>query len=240
MADVAFASGPPAAARPVAWLQRRARQLVKLSRLAPSPIYRHGLNHRVAAAVEHRRALAHLDLRTVVDIGANRGQFSLFAAATFPHATIVAFEPLPGPAEVFRRVFAANPHVALHQVAIGPERRAAPMHVSRRDDSSSLLPIGAAQQAVFPGTGRAGVDTVAVAPLGDHLSADQIAAPALIKLDVQGFELAALEGCAAVLAAVDYIYVECSFIELYRGRRWPTRSSHFAPTTASASRAFTT
>ena len=218
MADIALTPGPATAARPARWLHRRVRQAMKLTRLAPSPVYRHGLRHRVAAAVEHRQALAGLDLRTVIDIGANRGQFSLFAAATFPGATVLAFEPLPGPAAVFREIFADNSGVVLHQVAVGPERQAAPMNVSRRDDSSSLLPIGAAQQHIFPGTGRAGVDTVTVAPLGDYVTAERLAAPALIKLDVQGFELSALQGCAPQLAAIDYVYVECSFVELYRGQ----------------------
>lgn len=218
MADIALAPASAATARPALWLSRRVRQAVKLSRLAPSPIYRHGLRHRVAAAVEHRQALAGLPLRTVIDIGANRGQFSLFAAATFPDATIIAFEPLAGPAAVFRRIFAANPGVTLHRLAIGPERDAAPMNVSCRDDSSSLLPIGDGQQTVFPGTGRAAVETVTVAPLADVVTAEQLAPLSLVKLDVQGFELAALRGCAPLLGAVDYVYAECSFVELYRGQ----------------------
>ena len=43
-------------------------------------------------------------------------------------------------------------------------------------------------------------------------------APALLKFDVQGFELAALAGCAALLDRFAAVYVECSFLPLYAGQ----------------------
>jgi hypothetical protein len=39
--------------------------------------------------------------------------------------------------------------------------------------------------------------------------------PALLKVDVQGFELAALSGCASLLDRFAGVYVECSFVPLY-------------------------
>ena len=36
-----------------------------------------------------------LNIRTILDIGANRGQFALTMEALFPQARIIAFEPLP-------------------------------------------------------------------------------------------------------------------------------------------------
>jgi hypothetical protein len=57
-----------------------------------------------------------------------------------------------------------------------------------------------------------------VKPLPDILLAKQIEAPALLKLDVQGFELEALKGCGDLLECFDWVYAECSFVELYRGQ----------------------
>ncbi|WP_372695310.1 FkbM family methyltransferase, partial [Immundisolibacter sp.] len=54
--------------------------------------------------------------------------------------------------------------------------------------------------------------------LSDALPAGDVAAPALLKLDVQGFELKALAGCADVLPSFAWVYVECSFMELYAGQ----------------------
>ena len=157
-------------------------------------------------------------LRTVVDVGANRGQFALAARHVFPHAQIISFEPLTGPAALWRAVFAGDGRARLIDVAIGPEPGEAEIHVSARDDSSSLLPITARQNALFPGTAEAGTATIRVVRLADALPAADIEAPALLKLDVQGFELQALAGCEALLDRFAWVYVECSFVELYAGQ----------------------
>jgi FkbM family methyltransferase len=159
-----------------------------------------------------------MDCRTVVDIGANRGQFALVARHCFPEARILSFEPLPGPSRTFQRVFAGDPSVILHPVAIGPERGETTIHLSARDDSSSLLPISSLQNTLFPGTAEAGTATVTVGPLSDFVAAEEIEPPALLKLDVQGFELQVLRGCEDLLDRFALVYAECSFVELYLGQ----------------------
>ena len=56
---------------------------------------------------------------------------------------------------------------------------------------------------------------------GDHLALDnfieksELIKPVFVKIDVQGFELEVLKGSKNLIDEFDYIYVECSFIELY-------------------------
>ena len=92
------------------------------------------------------------------------------------------------------------------------------MHVSARDDSSSLLPISSLQDEKFPGTSEVGTVNVRVAPLYTFVSEGDIESPAMLKLDVQGYELDALRGCETLLHKFDWIYCECSFVELYSGQ----------------------
>jgi FkbM family methyltransferase len=174
--------------------------------------------HRVLAGSEHRCVLSPA-LATVVDVGANRGQFALAVRQWAPQARVISFEPLPGPAAIFRAVFAGDAQVTLHPVALSPrpERRA--MHVSGRDDSSSLLPISEAQTALFPGTGEVASLEVTTGPLGDFVEPSELVAPAMLKLDVQGFEYDALLGCRAMLPLFAWVYCECSFVELYTGQK---------------------
>ncbi len=176
------------------------------------------LLHGVLAGAEHRRVLAR-ELGTVVDIGANKGQFALAVRQWAPRARLIAFEPLAGPANIFRRVFAGDKRVALHQAAIGPAPARQLMHVSAREDSSSLLPIAAAQVAMFPGTQEKTTVEVRVATLDEWLTAADLAAPALLKLDVQGYELDALIGCEPLLPNFDWVYCECSYVEFYTGQK---------------------
>lgn len=176
------------------------------------------LRHRVLAGAEHRRVLPQ-NLSTVVDVGANRGQFSLAVRRWAPSARVRAFEPLDGPAEIFCRVFQGDDAVRLHRSAVGPVLAVKTMHVSARDDSSSLLPISSTQTTTFPGTQEAGQASVSVAPLDTFLSLDDVAAPAMLKLDVQGYEFEALRGCETLLPAFEWVYCECSYVEFYTGQK---------------------
>src|ERR1700722_5980829 len=195
---------------------KRPAKLLAILRVKP---YRNALlRNGVAAAVEHGEGLRTLSLRTVVDVGANRGQFALFALHTFPAAKIVSFEPLEIPAVRFRRVFATEPRVTLHHAALGPETGQSTMHVSGHDDSSSLLPITATQRELFHGTGEVRTETVRTGPLSEFLDADSIEEPAMLKLDVQGYELEALRACGDLLNKFPYVFAEGSFIELYEGQ----------------------
>ena len=195
------------------------RRFAKLRAILMVGPYRAALlRHRVAAAVEHEAALGSLELRTVVDIGANRGQFSLFALHSFPDATIISLEPLSAPAARFRRVFAGERRVTLHHAALGQKSGQATMHVSGHDDSSSLLPITAVQAQLFRGTDEVRTETVRIGPLSEFLGTRSIDEPALLKLDVQGYELEALRACEELLERFAYVCAEGSFIELYEGQ----------------------
>jgi FkbM family methyltransferase len=190
----------------------------KLALLLRHPAYWRALRHGVAAAVEHEAAALDHPYRTVIDVGANRGQFLLLAARRFPDATLLAFEPLPGPRELLRRVVPRWRPVRLFEVALSDHAGTAAFHVSRADDSSSLLPIAAAQVATFPGTDEVAQVAVRTARLDEVLTPAALQPPVLLKIDAQGGELGVLHGAAGLLEADTTILVECSFAELYEGQ----------------------
>jgi FkbM family methyltransferase len=191
---------------------------VKALRLLPNPVFRRGLRFGVGATIEHRAVIAPMNLATVVDIGANVGQFSLLVRGLHPGARIFAFEPLADAATRFRRLFDGDGGVTLHQAAVAPARGTATMHVSAAADSSSLLPIGARQSELFPGTEEVGTAEVEAGPLDAFVAAHDIVAPALLKIDVQGFELEVLRGAQSLLDRFAHVYVEASFEALYEGQ----------------------
>lgn len=171
----------------------------------------------VAPSIEHLEALRSRRLKTVVDIGANRGQFTLLTRLLFPEASIFAFEPLSGPGAVFMRLFADDKAIKLRNVAIGDKAGVAQINVMSRDDSSSLLQPAALQTDIF-GTDQSAVQTIAVQRLADVLDRSCLSGPALMKIDVQGFELEVLRGSSEMLDLFDVILVECSYVELYKGQ----------------------
>lgn len=178
---------------------------------------RKALRLGVGASVEHRAAFAGRNFKTIVDAGANRGQFSLFARTWFPAAQIVAFEPLAAPAAVFTILFAGDAGTRLEPLALGSQIAETTINVTEEDDSSSILPIGRLQSATF-GTRWIRSETITVQRLDRLLTSDQIKSPALLKIDTQGYESEVLAGCGALLACFDCLYVELSYRELYEGQ----------------------
>jgi FkbM family methyltransferase len=200
-------------------LVKRLHQIRKLGKVLANSGYRRSLRRAgVAAAIEHEALLKTLHFATVVDIGAKRGQFALVARRCFPEARIIAFEPLAGPAKRFRAAIAGDPRITLHQVAVGAANGAATMHVAAEDDSSSLLPFTQLQQSLSAGTREVATEAIQVECLSSRINEEDLKQPALLKIDVQGYELFVLKGCDALLPRFSHVYVECSFVELYAGQ----------------------
>ncbi len=193
-------------------------KIKKLFNILRDPLFVRALLRGTTAGTEHRKLLECLDCKHIVDIGANKGQFALVARRCFPRARIDTFEPLAEPADRFTKIFADDINTKLHRCAIGAKQATMTIHISERDDSSSLLPIGPIQSELFPHTGEREVRETQVFPLHEAIDAASLSSPALLKIDVQGFELEVLKGCNAMLNRFSYVYVECSFVELYIGQ----------------------
>lgn len=195
-------------------------KLKKLYHIVSDRFFISALIKGAAAGVEHVKVLRTLgEIRHVVDIGANRGQFALAARRCFPSARILSFEPLSEPRKIFASVFQRDDNVRMYPFAIGPQSGQAIIHVSERDDSSSLLPIGSAQTSLFPETAEKETRVIEISSLDRfYTDGEHVDSPALLKIDVQGFELAALNGCHSLLHSFKYCYIECSFVELYTGQ----------------------
>jgi FkbM family methyltransferase len=194
------------------------KKLVKLLICLSNSQYRAGLFQGIGAAIEHDSYFKNSNFRTVVDAGANCGQFSLVMRRNFPDAKIFAFEPLSGPAEKFKALFVRDPETKLFNAALARKSGSMTINVSASDDSSSLLPISDLQERTFPGTAQATTQEIMAGPLSDFVNESEIQRPALLKLDVQGFELEVLKACGCLIDIFDEIYCECSFFELYTGQ----------------------
>lgn len=103
-------------------------------------------------------------------------------------------------------------------VALSDHAGSGQIHVSRAEDSSSLLPITERQVAAFPGTEEVRTLAVRTDRLDEQVQRGTFERPALLKIDVQGSELAVLHGATGLLPQLDAILVECSFAELYAGQ----------------------
>jgi len=194
-------------------------KIKKILQLISNPFFLKHVFREVYACTEHVKLLKSIGgINTFIDIGSNRGQFALVARYTNISSTIYSFEPQSEPASKYKMIFKADKNAILFQSAIGLKEEEKKMYISKRDDSSSILEIGANQTTIFPGTQTSSAKLIKVAPLHRFLSKRDLVNDVFVKIDVQGYELEVLKGITKYIKSFDYLYVECSFIELYEGQ----------------------
>ena len=196
--------------------------LRRRSRLAAR---RFGLDvHRFEAAhdVDLRRVrfLHRLGVGTVVDGGANVGQWAQRLRHSGYHGTIISFEPLAAAFAALHAAAAGDSSWRCVHAALGDTDSTAQMNVAGNSVSSSLLPMEETHVRAALESAYVGLEPVSVVRL-DSVLPGLVPLPARLglKLDLQGYEAAALEGAAGILANVQFVECELSTVSLYRGQR---------------------
>lgn len=157
--------------------------------------------------------------QTVLDVGANLGQFAIPASYAWPNAAIHCVEPLPEAVSYLEARARLRPQIHVHPVAVGAAAGTVTLHVNANSGSSSVLPLGDVHRAAFPNAVEAGNITVPIETL-DALFADaDLRPPILLVIDVQGFEFAVLTGAERLLRSVEWVILEASTRPMYDGER---------------------
>lgn len=156
------------------------------------------------------------NIKTVLDIGANTGQFAEMIHYMLPHAGIISFEPLSDCYDKLVRAGSKLGDFKAYNFALGNKEGKVPIYRSEFSPSSSLLPMGNLHKEAFPFTKEGSVEHIEVKRLDDLKL--QIEKPLLIKIDVQGFEDHVIEGGQNIIEKASVIIVEISFEKLYEGQ----------------------
>lgn len=156
---------------------------------------------------------------SVLDVGANVGQFAVAAAKTFKGVEVHSFEPQPDCVDSLKKHVRTLDNVNVYACALGDKEGMATLHVNSHRHSSSILPLGVHHKKAFPDAQEVSVIEVPVLTLDQKMADVSLPSPVLLKLDVQGYETRVLQGAAVTLRQVDYVVLEASFKPLYEGER---------------------
>jgi FkbM family methyltransferase len=129
-----------------------------------------------------------------LDIGANFGFLTLLMSKLVgPQGAVHAFEPNPILCNILKTTYAHNcaTNVTLHAVALGASTAEMELHVPKDNFGGASLVRKPVQSAH--------ILKVPVIKLDDVIFREPISRLALIKLDVEGFELEVLKGAQRVL-----------------------------------------
>jgi FkbM family methyltransferase len=132
----------------------------------------------------------------IFDVGAHRGEYAAMALDSLPGARVVCFEPSPTVADDLRRRFADNPRVEIVEKGLGrTEGRRTLFSNAEGSELTSLYP----RRLDHHGIDFVEIGDVELCSLDAYCAAQSIARVDLLKLDVEGHELAVLEGAAGLL-----------------------------------------
>lgn len=158
-------------------------------------------------------------LDTLLDVGANIGQYAALVRAAGFDGRIVSLEPLPDAFTRLHRRMGRDPKWSGLRVAAGAQPGQATIHVAENSYSSSLLEVTDLHLSTDPASHTVRdvvVDVTTIAEVVDRERIDP--ARTLLKIDTQGFESEALDGAGDLLDAFAAIQLELSYAELYAGQ----------------------
>jgi len=173
------------------------------------------------AEIERRKTLwlRKMEIKTILDIGANSGQFAKRIHEIFPEAKLYSFEPIRDCYEDLVNNFEGVQQFHAFNLALGNETGEVEMHRSEYSPSSSLRPMAELHKTSFPFTKNEISETIKVVKLDNVASQIEIKTPLLIKIDVQGFEDKVIEGGRETFSKADIVITELSVEELYEGQK---------------------
>lgn len=148
----------------------------------------------------------------VIDIGAAHGTFTRQCIGIFPAARYLLVEPLSEYQPILMDLSKQYPSVACRYVAATYRGGDVSIHV-HPDLVGSSLYLETEQNTDVNGTPRV-VDAITVDELAGEAG---LRGPFLLKVDVQGAELDVLRGAERTLGACEYVLLEVSFFEFFRG-----------------------
>jgi len=165
-------------------------------------------------------ALQTAGVERVVDVGANSGQYAQRLRAAGFDGPILSVEPLP---EAHARLARAAEHDPAWEVAprlaAGATAGRAPLARSLESDMSSLRPQNARLLRLSPSSAVVDTLEVEVQPLAALVAPRHATECLFLKLDVQGFEDAVLDGVGPLWRHVVGVQLELALLKLYEGER---------------------
>lgn len=162
--------------------------------------------------------LKKIPVRTILDVGANNGDYAAHLLRMFPLARLLAFEPLPDAYGELAQKAALDDRIIPFNMALSDVSGQVEFHRSSYGPSSSLLDMGLIHKQLAPKSSGDQVIKVESRRLDDMVADRDLETEIFLKLDVQGYEDQVLRGGRSILARAALVQVEVSFCELYSGQ----------------------
>jgi FkbM family methyltransferase len=159
-------------------------------------------------------------IETVIDIGANEGQFAVEISKYLSDAYVYSFEPLTDVYDILLEKCKILKRFKAYNIALGNFNGNEKIYKNEFSPSSSLLDMADLHKEVFPFTSEYEKEEVTVKRLDDFANEENISLEPniLIKIDVQGYEDKVIEGGKETISKAKVVICEVEYLELYKGQ----------------------
>ena len=165
-----------------------------------------------------KKLLNFYDIDTVLDIGANAGQFAQELKDIGYSRRIVSFEPLSSAFELLSKKAKGDINWEVFNIGLGDTEGKQEINISENSYSSSLLNMLPFHVTSAPESKYIGKETIALKTLDSiFLGLCKPDSKVYMKIDTQGYEDKVLKGAEKSLADIDTIQLEVSLTPLYEG-----------------------
>ncbi len=163
-----------------------------------------------------------MKIRTIIDVGANTGQFAQSISQPFPSAKLYCFEPLPGPySNLSEWADRQKGRVVAFNLALGDEEKEIDMFLHEtHTPSSSILHTTKINDRQYPFTKKQSKICVRQTTLDSAFNSEdfELEPDILIKVDVQGYENRVIAGGRSTFTAASACILEICIDHLYEGQ----------------------
>lgn len=162
--------------------------------------------------------IQNMNIKTVIDVGANIGQSALQFHRLFPSAKIYSFEPLHSCFMQLNANLKNVPNFKSFNLALSDKEGEQNIHRSEYSVCSSLRKMGKLHKEAFPFSSGETLEAIDVNTLDNVAQGLDLEDNILLRIDVNGYEDRVIMGSRNILNRIKVIIIETSFRELYEGQ----------------------
>lgn len=175
--------------------------------------------HKVTHHVFSYEWVKNMNINSIIDVGANQGQFALDISQHFPNVVIYSFEPIK---DIYNILIDKTKHLNIKTFNLGLGDKNEKLYINHTiygNATSSILEMSENHKNNFPEFVNTKKEEINLITLDEFFQKNSLKKNIFLKIDVQGYEDKVLIGGENMLKHVKIVQMETTFMEMYKGEK---------------------